>query len=100
MDSNVRGTGIGTRIHLWGCNGKNSNQHLVFENERIRVLGTNRCFDIAAGNIKKDKLITYTCHDGSNQKWSFDDKGRIHSVMDDSYCIDLPNIKLKNGTKL
>lgn len=54
----------------------------------IKGLG-NKCLD--AGNIAdvyNRYIRIFTCHGGSNQKWFMDTKNRIHTLANESLCID------------
>ena len=51
----------GSRRQAWKPNGP-----------RLRNVRTGRCLDMSKGGNNAGQLITYTCHDGLNQKWRFD----------------------------
>ncbi|WP_433476968.1 RICIN domain-containing protein [Spirillospora sp. CA-142024] len=59
------------------------------------------CLEVADGNSGNGALVTvWNCHGGSNQRWTFDDKGRIKSDLPGDKCLDVRGGNGGNGAAI
>jgi hypothetical protein len=55
------------------------------------IVSNTLCLDasVSGGSVRSGaKVSSWTCHDGSNQKWQIHADRTIHSVADPSLCLD------------
>jgi hypothetical protein len=71
---------------MWDCNGGSNQEWYWPSSKRIEADG-NLCLDAPGGELWVVWL--YSCHDGNNQKWTYDDMGRLHNVAYPHLCLDL-----------
>jgi hypothetical protein len=84
-------------VFMWECNGGSKQQwHLPSSKVDTRIEADgNRCLDAPGGAYSR--VYWHWCHDGNNQKWTYDDMGRLHSVAYPHLCLDLYAHDNNNG---
>ena len=64
-------TGEYRNVHLWECNGEPQQSWNVLQDGRIVAVATGLCLDVEGGGTADGAwLMTFPCHQGSNQRWS------------------------------
>lgn len=68
---------------MGGCDWRLASQNLrLDEKNRLVLQHSNKCVDVYVTKVQQ-----WDCHDGDNQKWTIDAKGRIRPFFDPSKCI-------------
>ena len=67
------------------------------QRKRIEANGIH-CLDAPGGAFYR--VYLHSCHDGNNQKWTYDDMGRLHSVTYPHLCLDIINHNNNNGAEV
>jgi hypothetical protein len=71
LAANNQGTGNGTAVVIWDCNGQASQQWNLGANGAITGVQSGLCVDaVGTGTANGTRLQLYSCHGGSNQQWS------------------------------
>jgi hypothetical protein len=102
MDVSGSGTGNGTRIQLWDCNGTGA-QHFVYTAEgQLRPRHANSsCTDISGGDAGSNTTVhLWGCDGGNSEKWVIDPNGFVRSYDNgQAYCLAVYNSGTANGTR-
>lgn len=91
------GTGNGTRIDVWGCNGTAAQRWVFASNGQLRISG--KCLDDTRFGGNGTRLQLYTCTGASNQKWTHRSNGE-YVLRSNGLCLDDPGFSKTNGTRL
>src|SRR3954464_15394986 len=71
LDANGGGTGNGTTVIVWSCNGQSNQQWNVNANGTVTGVQSGLCVDAnAAGTANGTKIILWSCNGQSNQQWA------------------------------
>jgi hypothetical protein len=69
----------------------------TFKNKRLKVLHSGLCLDVPGTKRKNGiRIQQYRCHNGANQRWHMDKKGRIRSAATGK-CLDIAGANRKKG---
>ena len=85
-------------VFMWDCHGGSNQQWYPSSNSKVDMriqADGNRCLDAPGGALYR--VYWHWCHDGNNQKWTYDDMGRLHSVAYPHLCLDIINHNNNNG---
>jgi hypothetical protein len=71
LDASGAGTGNGTPVIVWTCNGQANQQWNVNADGTITGVQSGLCLDATgAGTANGTKIILWSCHGGANELWS------------------------------
>ena len=71
LDAFGQGTGNGTMVVIWACNGGSNQQWNINANGTITGVQSGLCLDAnAAGTANGTRIILWSCHGGTNQQWT------------------------------
>jgi hypothetical protein len=87
------------RVIVWDGHG-GTNQRFTLDNKN-RLVNTNsgKCLDVLNNDTRPGApVIQYRCHDGANQQWDGDEKGRIRPRSAPDKCLDVWGGSGANGT--
>ncbi|CAB9525331.1 PbH1 [Seminavis robusta] len=79
-------SGAGQIRPVFGNNGKCSNQKFTYDSSTKQIKVDGKCLDDKGSGDRN--VYAHTCHNGNNQKWRTDNKGRIQ-VLSDYKCLDV-----------
>jgi len=106
---NKAGTTNGVEYHQWTC-GSNPNRNFSFESRgngfwNIRSQKSNRCLDVASGNLGNGgKLHQWSCSNSNiNQSWEIVDQGGGYFSLKSERsgkCLDVSGVSTANGAKI
>jgi hypothetical protein len=71
LDALGQGTGNGTQVGIWDCNGQANQQWNVNSNGTITGAQSGLCLDVSgAGTANGTKVQLWACNGQSNQQWT------------------------------
>lgn len=98
MDANGGGSGNGTLVQIWQCNGTFAQDWAYNSNDKtIRpTYAMNMC--VTAGSLGT-QLTLYTCDGATSRQWNRGDSGTFQNVGNGG-CMDAANWGTANGTSI
>ncbi|WP_246002081.1 RICIN domain-containing protein [Allorhizocola rhizosphaerae] len=79
------GTGNGTRIQLWGCNGTNA-QRWTWRDGTLSALG--KCLDVvSSGTVNGTRIHLWDCNGSGAQRWEAAPNGALRNPQS-GRCLD------------
>ncbi|PZG02396.1 ThuA domain-containing protein [Micromonospora deserti] len=96
LDVRNAGTGDGTQIQIYTCNGSAAQTWSVTPNSTVRALG--KCLDVSAGgSADGTKIQLWTCNGTGAQNWSAQADGTVRNPQSGK-CLDVSGNNSADGT--
>ncbi|MFJ7630847.1 ricin-type beta-trefoil lectin domain protein [Streptomyces sp. NPDC097595] len=98
VDVAAAGTGNGTAVQLYDCNGSNAQKWTVGTDGTLRALG--KCLDVTGqGTANGTKVQLWDCNGSGAQQWTAESDGHLKNPQSGRY-LDAPGGSTANGTRL
>jgi len=99
VDVSGSGTGNGTKIQLYDCNGSAAQQFVYSAEGQLRPKHYNpSCVDIKGGSAGNNKQVhLWDCDGGDSEKWVINANGQFQTKAG-NYCLDVTGGGTANGT--
>ncbi|MGH3714094.1 MAG: lectin [Micromonosporaceae bacterium] len=98
VDVAAAGTGDGTRVQLYTCNGTAAQRWTIGSDGTIRALG--KCLDVSGGStVDGARVQLWTCNGTGAQRWTYT-SGRDLVNPQANKCLDVTGNNSADGTPL